>query len=233
MDEFSHLTSHQTQTPVSDRPFGLERRRRIRRQSNGVRHYHHSHRRLISSLWIAVGGLFLLLLVTAIKLSLYAKEVNDLSVIAAKQERELERLRLQLAQLEKELAELVRQRLPGLHLLEFDKVIPLDQQYVQHILFTRIGKETERNYEFKLTLRNGELTAVHPIVRVIFFDHLGLQVASSTVGVDDKGMPTLDVLERGEVRSYVQAISLPAGKEAKYFTVETDLPEYQKLHVNP
>ncbi len=233
MDEFSHSTSHQTQTPVSDRPFGLERRRRIRRQSNGVRHHHHSHRRLIYSLWIAVGSLFLLLLVTAIKLSLYAKEVNDLSVIAAKQERELERLRPQLAQLEKELAELVRQRLPGLHPLEFDKVIPLDQQYVQHILFTRIGKETERNYEFKLTLRNSELTAVHPIVRVMFFDHLGLQVASSTVGVDGKGMPTLDVLERGEVRSYVQAISLPAGKEAKYFTVEIDLPEYQKLRVNP
>lgn len=206
-----------------------ERRRQVRRQTNGARRYYHSRKNLIYGLWAAVSILFLLLLLTAVKLSLYAKELNDLNLLQAKQERELERLRPQLVQLEKELAELVKKRLPGLYPLEFDKVIPIEEQYIQNIVFTLIGKEENRNYEFKLTLRNGGLTAVHPIVKVIFFDHLGIQVAASSIGVDEKGMPTLDVLERGEMRSYTQVISLSAGREAKYFTVETDLPEYQKL----
>ncbi|GAB6066921.1 hypothetical protein JCM13664_02390 [Methylothermus subterraneus] len=228
MDELKRLIP-EPETSVSGNFPLEERRRRVRRQSNGVgRHHYHSRRRLVYGLWAALAILFLLLLVTAIKLSLYAKEVNDLTLLQAKQERELERLRPRLAQLERELAELVKQRLPGLYPLEFDKVIPIDKEYVQHILFTRIGKAEDRNYEFKLTLRNGDLTAVHPIVRVMFFDHLGIQVASAAVGVDDKGVPTLDVLERGEVRSYVQVISLPSGKEAKYFRIETDLPAYQK-----
>ena len=204
-----------------------ERRRIVRRHTNGIRH-HSGRRRLIYSLWAAVIVLFVLLLLAAVKLSLYAKEVYDLTLLQAKQERELEHLRPRVAQLEQELAELVKHRLPGLYPLEFDKLIPIDKQYVQHIIFTRIGKEEDRNYEFKLTLKNGDLTAVHPIVRVIFFDHLGIQLASATVGVDDKGVPTLDVLERSEVRSYVQVVRLPAGKEARYFSVETDLPEYQK-----
>ncbi len=231
MEESNHIGSvegdYERIAPPTDRP--LERRRRVRRQSNGVKHYHHRHyKKLIIGLWTAVAVLFLLLLFTSIKLSLYAKELYDLTLLQAKQERELEQLRPQLEQLEQELAELVKKRLPGLYPLEFDKVIPIDKQYVQHIIFTRVGKEEDRNYEFKLTLRNSELTAAHPIIRVTFFDHLGIQVASSTVGVDEKGAPTLDVLERGEVRSYTQAISLPAGKEAKYFSIETDLPVYQK-----
>ncbi|MFN3920039.1 MAG: hypothetical protein ACK4JF_07090 [Methylohalobius sp.] len=231
MEESNRIESvngdYEKVVPTTDRP--LERRRRVRRQSNGVKHYHHRHyKKLIFGLWTAVAVLFLLLLFTSIKLSLYAKELYDLTLLQARQERELEHLRPQLKQLEQELAELVKKRLPGLHPLEFDKVIPIDEQYIQHIIFTRVGKEEDRNYEFKLTLRNGDLTAVHPIVKVMFFDHLGIQVASSTVGVDEKGVPTLDVLERGEVRSYTQAISLPAGKEAKYFSIETDLPVYQK-----
>ncbi len=228
MKESNRLTV-EPQALASENSPMPERRRRVRRQTNGARHYHHSRNNLIYGLWAAVSILFLLLLLTAIKLSLYAKEVNDLNLLQARQERELKRLRPQLAQLEEELAELVKQRLPGLYPLEFDKVIPIEKQYIHHIIFTLIGKEEDRNYEFKLTLRNGGLTAVHPIVKVIFFDHLGIQVAGSMIGVDENRMPTLDVLERGEVRSYTQAINLPAGKEAKYFTVETDLPEYQKL----
>lgn len=233
MEEYSRTQNFESErdeaASASGRPL-VERRKRVRRQSNGLRHYHrHHHQKLVVGLGAAVVALFLLLLFTALKLSLYAKEANDLSLISARQERELKRLRPQLEQLEKELAELVRKRLPGLYLLELDKLIPIEKGYIQHILFTRIGKEEDRSYEFKLTLRNSDLTAVHPIVRVMFFDHLGIQVASSAIGVDEKGMPTLDVLERGEVRSYVQAIRLPEGREAKYFGIETDLPEYQKL----
>lgn len=228
MDESNRLTVEPA-PPALEHSLSPERRRRVRRQTNGARHYHHSRKNLIYGLWVTVGVLFLLLLFTAIKLSLYAKEVNDLNLLQAKQERELARLRPQLLQLEEALAELVKQRLPGLYPLEFDKVIPIEKQYIHNIIFTLIGKEEDRNYEFKLTLKNSGLTPVHPIVKVIFFDHLGIQVADSMIGVDEKGVPTLDVMERGGVRSYTQAIRLRPGKEAKYFAVESDLPEYQKF----
>lgn len=217
----------ETYDPVAS---GLpERRKTARRRTNGVKHYHHRYRGLIYGLGAVSGVLFLLLLFTAIQLSLYAKEINDQTMILNSQERELDQLRPRIQQLEKDLSELVQGRLPGLYPLEFDKVISVKKQYVRNIIFTLIGKETDRSYEYKVSVKNEHLTAVHPIIRVLFFDQLGIQVASSVIGLDEEGVPTLDVLERGEVRSYTKEIDLPEGKKAKYFIVETDVPEYQKI----
>ncbi len=208
----------------------IERRYRVRRQSNGV--HRHSRRRSLRTIYILsalVLVLFLLLLVVSIRLSLYAKEVHDLTVLQHKQELELESLRPKVASLEAEIAELVQGRLPGLKPLQFDKVIPIKKKYVRNIIFTLIGTESDHRYEYKLTLKNDGLTGVHPIVRVIFFDHLGIQLGDSTIGVDKDNVPTLDILERGEVRSYTKVVQLPDGKQPRYFKVEVDLPEYQKI----
>ncbi len=208
-----------------------ERRTGRRRKSNGRHsHYSHHHRtRAIYGLGILSVFLFLAFLFVSIKLSLYAKDLNDVTVLFHRQERELQKLRPMVARLEKEIAELVQQRLPGLHPLVFDQLISIDQQYVRNIIFTLIGKEENRQYEYKLTVKNNGLTAVHPIVKILFFDQLGIQVAHSVIGVDERGDPTLDVLERGEVRSYTQVIDLSNGHQAHYFMVMVDLPDYQKL----
>ncbi len=216
----------ETKMTAEPRP---ERRRKVRRKSNGVhRHSRRHYTRTIYILAASLAVLFLSLLIVLIRLSMYAKEVHDLTVLQHKQEQELETLRPKVASLEAEIAELVKGRLPGLKPLEFDKVIPIDKQYVRNIIFTLIGTEEDRSYEYKLTLKNNNLTAVHPIVRVIFFDHLGIQMGHSTIGVDEDNVPTLDVLERGEVRSYTKVVSLPDGRQPRYFKIEVDLPEYQK-----
>ncbi len=207
-----------------------ERRHRVRRHANDThRHSRRRYLRIIYLLGALVSVLFLLLLVVSIRLSLYAKDVHDLTVLQHKQELELESLRPKVAALEAEIADLVRGRLPGLKPLEFDKVIPIEKKYVRNIIFTLIGTESDHRYEYKLTLKNDGLTGVHPIVRVIFFDHLGIQLGDSTIGVDKDNVPTLDILERGEVRSYTKVVQLPDGKQPRYFKVEVDLPEYQKV----
>lgn len=219
--------SKDTQTVATEG--SVERRRRVRRQSNGV--HRHSRRHYLRTIYILGATafiLFLLLLMVSIRLSLYAKEVHDLTVLQHKQEQELALLRPKVASLEAEIAELVQGRLPGLKPLEFDKVIPVKKKYVRNIIFTLIGTEDDHSYEYKLTLKNDGLTAVHPIVRVIFFDHLGIQMGYSTIGVDEDNVPTLDVLERGEVRSYTKVVNLPNGRQPRYFKIEVDLPEYQK-----
>ncbi len=219
--------------PYSSDPEFVERRRTARRTSNGghtySRHSHHYRTHLIYGLGTLSGILFLGLLIVAIKLSLYAKELNDVTILQHKQERELANLRPTVTRLENEVAELVQGRLPGLYPLVFDQVIAVEKQYVRNIIFTLIGKQADRRYEYKLTLKNNSLTAVHPIVRILFFDQLGIQVASSVIGVDETGDPTLDVLERGEVRSYTKTIDLSEDQKALYFLVDVDLPDYQKI----
>ncbi len=180
---------------------------------------------LLIALWLLT---FLALLGVSLKLSLTAKELYQTTVLQRKQAQELARLRPRVSALEAQLDELVHGRLPGLRPLEFDKVIPVDKDYVRNILFTQTGKPGDYRYEYKLTLKNDGLTAVHPIVRVLFFDRAGIQVASSSIGVDRDGQPTLDVLERGEVRSYDQEVPSLRGKEARYFRVEVSLPDYQR-----
>ena len=216
-----------TSAMTTERP--IERRRRARRQSPDThRHSRRRHLRVIYLLGALSSILFLLLLAVSIRLSLYAKEVHDLTVLQHKQELELQTLRPKVARLEAEVADLVQGRLPGLKPLEFDKVIPIDKKYVRNVIFTLIGTEDDHRYEYKLTLKNDGLTGVHPIVRVIFFDHLGIQLGDSTIGVDRDNVPTLDILERGEVRSYNKVVQLPDGKQPRYFKIEVDLPEYQK-----
>lgn len=211
----------------------VERRRTARRKTNGAhsysRHSHQHRTRLIYVLALICGGLFILTLIVSVKLSLYAKEINEITILQQKQERELASLRPEVERLREEISELVMRRLPGLHPLMFDRVIAIDKRYVRNIIFTLIGKEEDRQYEYKLTLKNNGLTSVHPIVEILFFDELGIQVASSVIGVDDAGVPTLEVLERGEVRSYTRTIGLAEGRNAKYFMVHVDLPEYQKF----
>lgn len=190
---------------------------------------HHSHRRrtrIIYGLGALSVILFLSLLFVSIQLSLYAKELDKLMLLQRKQERELTRLRPRVAELEGEIGELVKGRLPGLRPLEFDKVIPIGEHYVRHLIFTLIGKEDERSYEYKLTLKNGNLTPAHPMVRIIFFDQLGIQVASSVVGDGDEGVQAVKVLEPGEVRSYTGTFHLRNDKEAKYFKIEVNPPAY-------
>lgn len=209
----------------------------ISRNASSRRNHSHNHRssrrknRMILGLWITVALLFLILLFVSVKLSMYAKEINELNIIENKQSRELAQIRPKLDQMRSQIDELVMGRLPSLHKLEFDKVIPINEKYVRNIIFTLIGKEEDLNYEYKITLKNDGLTAIHPIVKILFFDHLGIQVGSSVIGLDSNGLPTLDVLDRGEARSYTAQVNLSTGNRAQYFLIQMDLPEYQKLSV--
>ncbi len=226
------MDTETTDTPTSRSSLksnSAENRRDRVRVSRRSSHSHRKRTKLIYGLWTTVGILFLLLLFVSVKLSMYAKEVTELNMIEKKQSRELEQMRPKLDQLKKEIDELVMGRLPSLHKLEFDKVIPIKEKYVRNIIFTLIGHEQDRNYEYKMTLKNDTLTAIHPIVKILFFDRLGIQVGSSSIGLDENGMPTLDVLDRGEVRSYTSVVKLSDGRRAEYFMIQVDLPEYQKV----
>jgi len=163
--------------------------------------------------------LFALALALAVKLTMYGREITDLTVLGRKQAQKLALLEPKLVEMEEEIAALVESRLPHLTVLGFDKVLPVDKRYVKNIAFTLAGKGGKKRYEYKMVMDNRGLVSVHPYVQIIFFDKVGIQVGMSELGVDSDGMPTLDMLERGEIRSHVSQVRLTDNIEPKYFTV--------------
>lgn len=204
----------------SEEPQGDQRHARHR---GGRRRHHSSKRRLLVILGLALAAETVLMVTAFVRMGLGETERLALEISGRKQAEELETLRPQVEKLRREIAELTRSRLPGLEPLEFDKVLAVDREYVRNIVFTLAGKGDPVQYEYKLTTHNGTLNLVHPQVDILFFDHLGIQVGQSRIGVQHDGTPTMDMLERGETRSYSGKVVL--SDEVK--------PEYFRLRIQP
>ncbi len=183
-----------------------------------------SRRKTVLGLWVALFAESLLLMFFAIKLSMALREVNTLTVIEHKQARQLAEIEPEINKMRHEIANLTASRLPYLKKLDYDAVIPIDQEYVKNIVFTLSGRGAQKNYEYKLVMNNQELIAIHPTVKILFFDRVGIQVGISQIGVDKQGVPTLDVLERGEIKSYSSNIDLADDAKPEYFLVQVKKP---------
>ena len=176
------------------------------------RHYS-SKRRIILILSLALVIETVLLVVAYVRMSLAESENRVLVISERKQSEELQQLRPQVEKLRKEVTALTESRLPGLRRLE----LALNQAYIKNIVFSVAGKGDDLEYEYKMTARNASLNLVHPQVDILFFDRLGIQVGISRIGVNKEGAPTLDILERGESRSYSQNIALHGENRPEYF----------------
>lgn len=194
--------------------FGASRPNNRRR-----RHNSQSKRRLILALAVALCVSFLILLYFSVKLGMYAREITALTVSEQRLARQLEDLNPLLGTMQQEIAALTKGRLPYLKVLEFDKVISIDKEYVKNIVFTLARIKDYNQYEYKIVLDNRNLESIHPRVKVHFFDRVGIQVGYSEVGVDKDGLSTLEVLERGEIRSHSAVVQLAEDVEPAYFMV--------------
>ncbi len=200
-------------------------------KSEEVRHYNFSsgyhgrrHRSSKTKLIVILSLVLALetaaLLVSYIKMSVTENENLDLVLAERKQTQELEALRPQVEKLQADIATLTHSRLPDLNLLEFDKVLSLDKDYVKNIVFTVSGKGDEKLYEYKVVMHNGTLNLIHPQVDILFFDHVGIQVGISRLGVQKDGTPTLEMLDRGEIRSFSSKIELNDNAKPEYFRLK-------------
>ncbi|MGX2042179.1 hypothetical protein ACWJKU_18930 [Methylocaldum sp. MU1018] len=161
-----------------------------------------------------------LLLVLFIQLTLSEQENLDLTVAEKKQAQELEALKPEVEKLRADIAALTVERLPNLAKLEFDQVIPLDLGYVKNIVFTVAGKDSDKRYEYKIVMHNPGLSLIHPEVDILFFDRVGIQVGLSRIGFHPDGTPNLDMLERGEVRSFSSKVELTDDADPEYFRIK-------------
>jgi len=112
----------------------------------------------------------------------------------------------------KELASLIKGRLPYLRELTPDKVINIDNPPIKNVVFTVLKQNGRTRYEFRLVLENKDENMVHPDVRVLAFDQHGVQVGMAEITDHVDLMP-------GESRSYSSVIDRFMDEEPRYFYV--------------
>ena len=194
-------------SPSSSRPYRSRR--------------HEKHLRRIKILGGSLGVTLLILMVLA-KFEIEALETKNshLTIKARKQEALLEHANQQLDELRQNVHMLVDGRIPNLYRLEFDKTIPVEQQYMRNINFTLTGVEPNKHYEYRMVMHNASMNVVTLLVNVFLFDELGIQVGSTRNAKSDTlpGVEYVD-LQPGEIRSYSSKVPLDRSKKPHYFLV--------------
>lgn len=134
-----------------------------------------------------------------------------------KQEQEIRQLRPRLEASERELQMLMEGRLPNLHTLDQDQVIPVQERYIKNIVFTVVNSGAEKIHEYKLVMENPGLQRIQPRFRVMVFDRMGVQV-----GVDD--VVLAEGLSVGESRSHASTLDVFMDSQPHYFAIDFDGP---------
>ena len=112
----------------------------------------------------------------------------------------------------KELALMIKGRLPHLRELTPDKVINVNISPFKNIVFTVLNQNGKKRYEFKLVMENTGENLVQPDVRIFVFDQHGVQVGMSEITDRVDLMP-------GESRSYSSVIDRFINEEPRYFFI--------------
>lgn len=199
-----------------------EKNREFRYYGNGRhgRRSRSSKTKMIALLGIGLVVETAVLLVSYVRMSVAESENLDLVLAERKQTQELQALRPKIEKLQSDIDMLARSRLPDLTPLEFDKVISVDKDYVKNVVFTLSGKGGQKAYEYKVVMHNGSLNLVHPQADILFFDDLGIQIGISRLGVQKDGTPTLEMLDRNEIRSFSSKLELNEDSAPKYFRLK-------------
>jgi hypothetical protein len=117
-----------------------------------------------------------------------------------------------------ELDALVQGRIPALLPLKYDEAITVDDNYIRNIIFTLVRNGKKRNYEYRLVMHNDSLSVIRPVVDILLFNDIGIQIGVAQVKYMDASAGTeRSVLDPGEVRSYTSSIDLIRDEEPSYF----------------
>lgn len=149
------------------------------------------------------------------------------------QEKTLGTVNSELETVRNERDALVQGRIPGLLPLTYDETISTDNEYIRNIIFTLVKNGKQETYEYRLVMHNETLSVIHPMVEILLFNDVGVQIGLAQVEHANASTGTGRVaLDPGEVRSYTAAINLIRNKEPRYFLLavsEADQASADKL----
>jgi len=134
------------------------------------------------------------------------------------QEKTLKTLNGELETIKNERDALVQGRIPGLLPLKYDETITPEHQYIRNIIFTMVKNGTQETYEYRLVMQNDTLSVIHPMVDILLFNDIGIQIGLARVQHKHASTATgRSSLDPGEVRSYTATIDLIRDEEPHYF----------------
>ncbi len=147
---------------------------------------------------------------------------RDLMTTRYSERSELRAAHEELAEATATIDGLVQGRIPNLHPVAFDEVMPMGESYVRNVAFTLLREGDALTYEYKLVLQNETDIMVHPSVELLMFDRLGVQMGRASVGSLEEGDAAVDAqtLYPGEVRSYAGPLDVTRNVEPAYFLLE-------------
>jgi hypothetical protein len=187
---------------------------------HGEYNSHGSQRRVSQRLMLAVAlGISLLLLLSisifsVVRINTLSEQNDALNSDLFKAKQELSATLPELEHTRKELAGLIKGRLPQLRELVPDKVMKVNADYVKNIVFTVLNQNGHKHYEYRLVIENTSEYMVHPDARILVFDRRGVQVGMSEV------KDRIDIAP-GESRAYSATVERFMDGDPFYFFVST------------
>ncbi len=149
------------------------------------------------------------------------------------QEKALNTINSELETVRNERDALVQGRIPGLLPLTYDETITTDNEYIRNIIFTLVKNGKKEAYEYRLVMHNETLSVIHPMVEILLFNEVGIQIGLARVEHANTSTGAgRSALDPGEVRSYTAAIDLIRGEAPRYFLLavsEANLASAGKL----
>lgn len=192
-----------------------------RKQSQSIYRWSRRSKLLLVGVGFSLITIFFLILFFGIRVYSLNKENESLRENLKYSEKELNLLKPEVLQLREDLKALVENRIPRLKKLEYDKVIPLDAEYLKNIVFTLTKDGQKQYYEYKLVMENNTPFVIWPELKIYFFDELGIQVGVEEIGTSKETLSAegKHSLGSGEVRSHSSRISLSEDEAPVYFMI--------------
>jgi hypothetical protein len=134
---------------------------------------------------------------------------------------QLQSLKAQLLEREAAVQAMVEKRIPGLSLLEYNKVIDVKAKYVRNIRFAQSGTPDAEAIEYHAILKNDTADLASPKVKIFLFDQFGIETGFATLKTPDAAdEASSDELQPGETRSYTGKMDVQRQAVPKYFLVQ-------------
>lgn len=156
------------------------------------------------------------------QLATHNMETGTLASELSRARGELVQTKQLVAAQEIELGALLKQRIPGVTALEFEKLNDIDKGYVKKLMFSESGTGAERHLTYNAVIKNTEDHPITPAVNVLLFDRKGLQTGIARLTPAATTIPSRDEkIQPGETRSYSGLVErIRDGDPHAYYLVE-------------
>ncbi|MDX1252910.1 MAG: hypothetical protein IDH49_11800 [Gammaproteobacteria bacterium] len=185
------------------------RSRKSRRSESGRRRI---SQRLILAIALGVALLALVVesVLTGTRITNLSRENNILRGELVEVKSQLAKALPELKQTQRELEDMIKDRMPHLRPIEPDKVVNINDGYVKNILFSVLKTNSNKKYEYKLVMENKTGLSLHPQVQIFVFDNHGVQIGMAEINERLELLP-------GESRSQSAAIRFFIDAEPHFF----------------